>query len=59
MDGKWVVYWKNGIVLWEGNYVDGNREGKSVWYYESGKIKDVDIYKDGKCVEMCEGDEKN
>jgi hypothetical protein len=37
---------------------NGEEEGKSVWYDEDGNITDEDIYKDGECVEMCEGDEK-
>jgi hypothetical protein len=45
-------------VEWERNYVDGEEEGKSVWCEGDGNITDEDIYKDGECVEMCEGDEK-
>ena len=41
----------------EGNYVDGKKEGKWVFYDEDGNITDEDIWKDGKCIEMCEGDE--
>ena len=41
----------------EGNYERWERDGKWVWYDEEGNIKDEDIYKDGECVEMCEGDE--
>ena len=42
----------------KGNYVDGKREGKTIWYYYSGEVKDENIYKIGICVELCEGDEK-
>ena len=44
-------------MSWEGNYVDGKLEGREVWYDEEGNITDEDIWKDGECVEMCEGDE--
>ena len=56
-EGKWVWYYESGKVFWERNYVDGKREGKSVGYWENGEIRDEDIWKDGECVEMCEGDE--
>ena len=50
-------------VKYEVNYVDGKREGKWVRYYKSGKvyeegnITDEYIWKDGECVEICEGDD--
>ena len=34
-------------------------EGKWVEYDEKGNIRDEDIYKDGVCVEMCEGNDEN
>ena len=41
----------------EGNdFVDG-KQGKWAWYDENGNITDEDIYNNGDCVEMCEGDE--
>ena len=54
-EGKWVEYYENGKVWVEGNFVNGKKVGKWVEYDESGKVKDEDIYKDGECVEMCEG----
>ena len=42
----------------EVNYVGGKEEGKFVRYDEEGNITDEDIYKDGVCVEMCEGDDR-
>jgi hypothetical protein len=54
---SFVLLWRE----WEGgegkNFVDGKEEGKSVYYDEDGNITDEDIWKDGECVEMCEGDE--
>ena len=29
-------------------------EGKSIWYDQDGNIEDEDIFRDDKCVEMCE-----
>jgi len=34
-------------VEWEGNYVDGKKEGKTVRYYESGKVEWERNYVDG------------
>ena len=47
----------NGKMSGEANYIDGKEEGKVVSYYESGEIVDEDIYRDGKCIEDCEGNE--
>ena len=57
LEGKWVSYYESGKVFIEGNIVDGKREGKWVGYDESGEVFDEDIWKDGECIEMCEGDE--
>ena len=52
-----VLYYESGKVKGEGICIDGKLEGKSVSYDEDGNITDEDIWKDGVCVEMCEGDE--
>ena len=35
-------------MSWEGNYVDGESEGKGVGYYESGKVEWEGYWVDGK-----------
>ena len=62
-EGKIVAYFRDGNVFSEGNLVGGKREGRWV-YYEGERdkegrpvIADEDIYEDGVCVDMCEGDE--
>ena len=42
MVGLW-----SGEVRSEVNYVNGKKEGKEVWYYESGKVKGEVNYKEG------------
>ena len=37
-DGKHVVYYQNGKVKAQGNYVNNKREGEWLFYYENGKI---------------------
>ena len=53
---KYASCYGSGKVQWERNFVDGKKEGKWFWYDEEGKIIDEDIYENGECVEMCEGD---
>ena len=38
-------------------YYFSNRE--EVFFYEMGKITDEDIWKDGECFLLCEGDEED
>ena len=52
-----VGFYKNGNVWFEENYVDGSKHGKFIDYDEDGNIADEDIWENGECVEMCEGDE--
>ena len=35
----------------QGNFKDGKREGKWLWYNASGKLEKTDTYKDGKLIE--------
>lgn len=37
-DGKHVVYYQNGNVKAQGNYVNSKREGEWLFYYENGAI---------------------
>jgi hypothetical protein len=55
--GSWKHYYKDGRLHWETIYVDGAQNGKWIWYDEEGTITDEDIYENGQCVDMCEGDE--
>ena len=53
--GKFVRYYKTGRKVYEeGNYKDGQQDGKWVYYDKEENIIDEDIWKDGECVEMCE-----
>lgn len=50
-------YYENGFVKTEEYFVDGERDGRWVYYDSNGELTDEDIYENGVCVEMCEGDE--
>ena len=55
--GKSVEYYESGKVRSEVNYVDGLEQGTALTYDPDGNISDQDRFRDGMCVEMCEGDE--
>lgn len=47
--GVWKFLHSNGRLRSTGNYSDGKRDGKWVWYYEhNGAVEDRTLYKDGK-----------
>lgn len=46
--GVAVEYYKNGNKAYEGEIVDGLREGKWDWYYEDGKARLEENYTKGK-----------
>ena len=49
--GSWIEYFGNGRIAEEGNYKNGKREGEWVLYLETGGMKGIKVYKDGKPVE--------
>lgn len=38
-NGHWIAYYKNGNIVYEGNYNNGQRIGIWNWYFEDGKNK--------------------
>ena len=55
--GKQIAYHESGKVSLEVNYVDGLKQGTMLKYDQDWNISDQDRFRDGRCVEMCEGDE--
>ncbi len=44
-DGVWKhFYTPSGKIRFEGNFVDGNQDGKHVYYYQNGKISEQGKY---------------
>ena len=40
-DGVWKHYYlNNGVINFEGEFIDGNPNGKHKYYYENGKVKE-------------------
>jgi hypothetical protein len=45
MHGKFVNYNEKGIKIAEGQFVDGHINGKSVYYYDNGKLETIQFKK--------------
>lgn len=48
--GKWVIYYENGMLNAEGNYINGQKDGTWTWYDLKGKKTDEQVYKGGSIV---------
>ena len=46
-EGKWTLYYENGQVNAEGNYVNGKKDGTWTWYDMQGKKTDEQVYQNG------------
>ena len=57
--GLWMHYDKNGNLYWEVPFVSGAENGRWIWYDEASIVIDEDIFEDGVCVAMCEGDDRS
>lgn len=49
--GKFVRYNEMGRKIAEGNLVDGDMRGKSIYYFENGTIASIYYYKNSKIIE--------
>jgi uncharacterized protein len=45
--GEWKSYYANGVLRFDGEYIDDNLNGKVNWYWPSGKLKDQGNYING------------
>jgi antitoxin component YwqK of YwqJK toxin-antitoxin module len=46
-EGKWILYYENGQVNAEGNYINGKKDGVWTWYDVKGKKTDEQTYQNG------------
>lgn len=46
-DGQWKSWYSNETLRFKGNYVQGNPDGPHLYYYENGKIKEEQFYRNG------------
>lgn len=56
MDGKILHYYPNGVEAASGYYLKGNKNGVWVYKNEDGKIKEKELYKNGKLASKKETD---
>ena len=59
LHGRSIIYHESGTIGVEEYYAEDKLDGKRTEYYEDGDVFDEDIYENGVCVEMCEGDEND
>jgi antitoxin component YwqK of YwqJK toxin-antitoxin module len=46
-DGLWKTYYPGDKIKSKGNFVQGNPDGTQTYYYEDGKIKEIQYYQMG------------
>jgi antitoxin component YwqK of YwqJK toxin-antitoxin module len=46
-EGKWTLYYENGQINAEGNYVGGKKDGVWTWYDVKGHKTDEQTYQNG------------
>ena len=44
---RWRYYYDNDVLSFEGNYVQGNPDGKHKYYYANGVLKEEQYYSQG------------
>jgi antitoxin component YwqK of YwqJK toxin-antitoxin module len=45
--GIWKAYYSNNVLMSVGNYIDGNPDGKHIFYYDNKFIKEEQFYVNG------------
>lgn len=40
-NGKWKYFYPDGVLSFEGSFIDDNANGKQSWYWPNGKLKDA------------------
>lgn len=46
-EGIWKTFYNSGKLYYQGNYIQGNPDGKHTYYYEDGKIMEEQFYANG------------
>ena len=50
-DGEWLIYYKNGQLMWRSVYKDGKQDVLWEYFNEDGSLNKTETWKDGKLVE--------
>ena len=46
-NGLWKTFYSNGSLYYQGNYIQGNPDGKHIYYYDDGKVQEEQFYANG------------
>jgi antitoxin component YwqK of YwqJK toxin-antitoxin module len=46
-DGQWKSYFPDGKLRFKGVFIQGNSDGQHLYYYETGKIKEEQFFRNG------------
>jgi antitoxin component YwqK of YwqJK toxin-antitoxin module len=46
-DGQWKSYFPDGKLRFKGDFIQGNSDGQHLYYYETGKIKEEQFFRNG------------
>jgi uncharacterized protein len=46
-DGVWKSFYPDGTLKFKGSFVQGNPDGQQIFYYENGKIKEIQNFESG------------
>jgi len=46
-EGAWETYYLNGVLMYQGNYIQGNADGRHIYYYDTGRIREEQNYVNG------------
>lgn len=46
-DSIWCAYYGNGCLYYKGNYIQGNPDGKHLYFYDDAKIMEIQEYVNG------------
>lgn len=46
-DGIWKQYFTNGILSYQGNFIQGNADGKHLFFFEDGRVREEQFYVNG------------
>lgn len=59
-NGEWKSYYlTNEVISFKGNYLQGNPDGKHVYYYPNGNVKEEKYFNEGEAIKSWTKYDKN
>ncbi|MBI9066283.1 MAG: hypothetical protein JEZ09_03250 [Salinivirgaceae bacterium] len=53
-NGNWEYHYKNGDIYFTGSFLEGNADGKHIFYYHNEKVKEIRYYLFGRKIKNWE-----